>query len=463
MSESFNDALTLLADKASDVLAEHIGETRQTTERAINESVHALGTALQRRLTDSEFMDEILFQLDDYRRTAVNGGYGTAGAGMDFSPAAISAGDRLTDDILGADRIGVTARIADESGLHPSAAAYVMNAAAALMLQSLERQESQALHDPEPSPARVPDGARGDAFSALTKPAAPGRADPGRADPGNDATINADRTRSRTPLQLVLAAAIIAGAGVAWRFADHGRSSNEIAATPASEASAPGGADVEGRSAGTTGAARVEEAPATQEKESAAAVAEDARKGPPKDASAMDPQAERAAAIGKASPPPARNAAASAAGAGAAQLKLPTGVELAVSKSGVEESLFRSLQDVSIKSGEFVLDRISFDAGKTTVNASSAPQLQNLATILNAYPNVTVTISAFTDNVGNTANNLKLSRQRANAVLQELERKGVDRSRMSAIGFGADRPVASNSSEDGRKQNRRISLKFKRP
>jgi len=457
MPESFNDALTLLAGEASGVLAEHIGETRQTTERAINESVHALGTALQRRLTDSDFMDEILFQLDDYRRAAVIGGYGTAGAGMNFSPAAISAGDRLTDDILGADRRGVTARIADESGLQPSAAAYVMNAAAALMLQSLERQESQALREPEPSPARVPDNARADAFPAPTKPAARGR-----AAPRNGATIGAERTRSPTPMRLLLAAAIIAGAGVAWRLADHGGPSNEIALAPASDAPAPGGADVGPKSAGANGAARVDDAPAAQEKESAATAADEARKGPPKDASAMDPQAEQAASNDKA-PPPARNAAASAAGAGAAQLKLPTGVELAVSKSGVEESLFRSLQDVSNKAGEFVLDRISFDAGKTTVNASSAPQLQNLATILNAYPNVTVTISAFTDNVGNAANNLKLSRQRANAVLQELERKGVERSRMSAIGFGADRPVASNSSEDGRKQNRRISLKFKRP
>jgi K(+)-stimulated pyrophosphate-energized sodium pump len=54
--------------------------------------------------------------------------------------------------------------------------------------------------------------------------------------------------------------------------------------------------------------------------------------------------------------------------------------------------------------------------------------------------------------------NLKLSRERALNVLGELTQMGVDKSRMTARGFGDDHPIASNNSEEGRRQNRRISL-----
>ena len=108
--------------------------------------------------------------------------------------------------------------------------------------------------------------------------------------------------------------------------------------------------------------------------------------------------------------------------------------------------------------GEFILDEISFATNNKTLKSSSRKQLKNIAKILKAYPNTEIVINGYTDNLGEKAHNLKLSRERASYVLQELARIGVDKSRMTAKGFGDDHPVASNNSEEGRTRNRRISI-----
>ena len=138
--------------------------------------------------------------------------------------------------------------------------------------------------------------------------------------------------------------------------------------------------------------------------------------------------------------------------------KLPNGVELNTSKSGVEGELLGFLEHGSQESGEFILDEISFAAGNKTLKSSSREQLKNLAKILKAYPNTEIVINGYTDNLGVKAHNLRLSRERASYVLQELARIGVHKSRMTAKGFGDDHPVASNNSEEGRMPNRRISI-----
>jgi outer membrane protein OmpA-like peptidoglycan-associated protein len=79
--------------------------------------------------------------------------------------------------------------------------------------------------------------------------------------------------------------------------------------------------------------------------------------------------------------------------------------------------------------------------------------------ILKAYPNVHVRIGGYTDNQGDGAANLKLSQDRADDVMQQIVVLGVDPTRMDAKGYGEDHPVADNSTEAGRAQNRRISLR----
>ena len=70
-----------------------------------------------------------------------------------------------------------------------------------------------------------------------------------------------------------------------------------------------------------------------------------------------------------------------------------------------------------------------------------------------------VRIGGYTDNTGDPAANLQLSQQRADNVMGEISRLGVDPSRMSAKGYGEESPIADNSTEEGRQKNRRISLR----
>ncbi len=147
---------------------------------------------------------------------------------------------------------------------------------------------------------------------------------------------------------------------------------------------------------------------------------------------------------------------------GQTQLKLPDGTELNVPESGIESQLVAFIQDSSKpvdKTTWFNFDRLVFDTGKTTLQDSSQEQLNNVAAILKAYPNVHAKIGGYTDNTGNAAANLKLSAARAKSVMDALVAAGVDKSRLESEGYGDQHPVADNSTEDGRAQNRRIALR----
>jgi K(+)-stimulated pyrophosphate-energized sodium pump len=82
-----------------------------------------------------------------------------------------------------------------------------------------------------------------------------------------------------------------------------------------------------------------------------------------------------------------------------------------------------------------------------------------VADILKAFPAVAIKLGGYTDNTGNADNNLKLSVDRAKSVMQSLVAKGVEASRIESEGYGDQHPVASNDTEEGRNQNRRISIR----
>ena len=142
--------------------------------------------------------------------------------------------------------------------------------------------------------------------------------------------------------------------------------------------------------------------------------------------------------------------------------KLPNGVELNIPQFGVENKLLAFLQDSSKAVDSttwFNFDRLTFDTGKATLQASSEEQLNNIAEILKAYPNVQLKLGGYTDNTGDPAANMALSTARAKNVMDALVAKGIDASRLASEGYGDQYPVGDNSTEEGRQQNRRIALR----
>jgi len=144
------------------------------------------------------------------------------------------------------------------------------------------------------------------------------------------------------------------------------------------------------------------------------------------------------------------------------KFKLPDGVEINIPRLGIENRLIGFIEDTSRpadKTTWFDFDRLTFDTGKATLQPSSQEQLQNVAAILTAFPQVKVKVGGYTDNVGNKAANQKLSGERATNVMNELVKLGIAPDRMKAEGYGEQYPVGDNATEEGRAKNRRISLR----
>jgi outer membrane protein OmpA-like peptidoglycan-associated protein/tetratricopeptide (TPR) repeat protein len=106
-----------------------------------------------------------------------------------------------------------------------------------------------------------------------------------------------------------------------------------------------------------------------------------------------------------------------------------------------------------------VLKNIFFDVNKYDLKAESTTELDNVFLLLRDNPTLKIQINGHTDNVGKINDNMVLSNNRAQAVVQYLIKKGVDAVRLTFKGFGPNQPVAENTSEAGRAQNRRTELK----
>jgi OOP family OmpA-OmpF porin len=137
---------------------------------------------------------------------------------------------------------------------------------------------------------------------------------------------------------------------------------------------------------------------------------------------------------------------------------LPGNVSLSFAPGGLEDVLSVYLASPARGVSSFEFDRIGFETGSATLTPQSREQLRNVAAILNAYPKASVTVAGHTDNIGEEVANRALSRARAESVVEVLADDGVARGRMRADGFGSQKPIASNMSESGRSQNRRVML-----
>lgn len=101
---------------------------------------------------------------------------------------------------------------------------------------------------------------------------------------------------------------------------------------------------------------------------------------------------------------------------------------------------------------------IQFEFDSAAIRPDSEVTLQTALGILRDNPDVRVRIEGHTDNVGNAAYNRRLSQQRAESVKQWMVQHGIDAARLETRGLGATRPVASNDTDEGRAQNRRIEF-----
>jgi outer membrane protein OmpA-like peptidoglycan-associated protein len=108
--------------------------------------------------------------------------------------------------------------------------------------------------------------------------------------------------------------------------------------------------------------------------------------------------------------------------------------------------------------GKTILVGIYFDTGAATVKPESEPALTEMTTLLKTTPALKAYIVGHTDAAGTLERNLKLSADRAEAVVKALIAHGIAAGRLKAAGVGPYSPIGPNSSEEGRAQNRRVEL-----
>lgn len=109
---------------------------------------------------------------------------------------------------------------------------------------------------------------------------------------------------------------------------------------------------------------------------------------------------------------------------------------------------------------QFTLDNVFFDSGKSTLRAESNKELNELAEYMSLKKTLFIEIAGHTDNVGAPEANQTLSEDRANAVKQYLQKKGIAPERVSAKGYGDTQPVEDNGTASGKQKNRRTEVRI---
>ncbi|MCP4443878.1 MAG: OmpA family protein [Myxococcales bacterium] len=107
----------------------------------------------------------------------------------------------------------------------------------------------------------------------------------------------------------------------------------------------------------------------------------------------------------------------------------------------------------------FRLDGVTFDTASSELLPESYPRLDSVVEYMTHKKSARIEVAGHTDSVGNAKNNKALSEARAQACRTYLVGKGIDGDRIAALGYGDEMPVASNQTEDGRRENRRIEAR----
>jgi OOP family OmpA-OmpF porin len=106
----------------------------------------------------------------------------------------------------------------------------------------------------------------------------------------------------------------------------------------------------------------------------------------------------------------------------------------------------------------FITLNILFETGKSTIQKESLPIIDQIYDLMKLDATLKISIEGHTDNTGDAASNKKLSIDRAKSVMDALIAKGIDKTRLSSTGWGQEKPVADNRSDEGKKKNRRVEI-----
>ena len=116
-----------------------------------------------------------------------------------------------------------------------------------------------------------------------------------------------------------------------------------------------------------------------------------------------------------------------------------------------------AIMDELNKSGKITL-YINFETGKSAIKNESQNIIDQIAEMLNSNPSLKISVEGHTDNVGTAAANKTLSEARAKEVMNALAAKGIDKSRLNAKGWGQEKPIADNKTDEGKAKNRRVEI-----
>jgi len=132
-------------------------------------------------------------------------------------------------------------------------------------------------------------------------------------------------------------------------------------------------------------------------------------------------------------------------------------ISLVVKGSMTQDVTASGMLEALNKDGRVAL-YINFDTGKATIRPDSKPIIEQIVKMMKAAPGLEISVEGHTDNVGDAKSNQTLSESRAKAVAAAIAAQGIDAARLATAGHGQDKPVADNSSEEGRAKNRRVEL-----
>lgn len=126
---------------------------------------------------------------------------------------------------------------------------------------------------------------------------------------------------------------------------------------------------------------------------------------------------------------------------------------------GMKQEITANEMFEKINAGDALTLYINFETGKSAIKSESQSILDALYQMMKENPSLKITVEGHTDNVGNKTSNQMLSEQRAASLKTALGKKGITSDRIKTVGFGQDKPIADNSTEEGKSKNRRVEIK----